>query len=369
MKAAFVVDPRAAGLVPLLEEIGELLAGRGFDVAPVDAPPPRDVKLVLHVTVPGVDRLMYVRPDPSVFVATIVESPDGSRWSNVDALKRDTYRVLVKTMSNVVVHRVGGGGELGGKVHLLTPELGFRTRPDEDLAARVVDYVAPLAASKVVIRNRLDEDLPEELWEGDEITRSLAAHGRKLAEMNLLPQVFDIRSLLDERDLRLAMKIFGLKQLSYGNLSARRDAGTFWMTGRGVDKGNLQRVGRDMFLVKGYDPETATILLSVPPGTDPTARVSVDAIEHYKIYRAVPEVGAIVHVHAWLPGVPATLQSWPCGTEQLADEVRDLVLAAPDPARAVIGLRNHGLTITGPSLEEIFSRIEGKLVQEIPPLE
>ncbi len=369
MKAAYVIDPRADRLVPLLREMGDLLAARGFDVSPVGEPPPRDVKLVLHATVPEIDRVLYVRPDPSVFVATVVESPDGSRWADVESLKRDTYRVLVKTMSNVVVHRVGGDGEFGGKVHFMTPELGFRTRPDEGLARRIVDYVAPLAESKVVIRNRLDEDLPEELWQGDEIARSLMAHGRKLAEMNLLPQVFDIRSLLDERDLRLAMKIFGLKQLSYGNLSARRDAGTFWMTGRGVDKGNLREIGRDVFLVKGYDPETATILLSVPPGTDPTARVSVDAIEHYKIYRAVPEVGAIVHVHAWLPGVPATLQSWPCGTEQLADEVRDLVLAAPDPSRAVIGLRNHGLTITGRSLEEIFERIEGKLVQEIPPLE
>ncbi|RMG44137.1 MAG: class II aldolase/adducin family protein [Acidobacteria bacterium] len=272
-------------------------------------------------------------------------------------------------MSNVVVHRVRSGS-LGGSAYFMTPELGFRRVPDgEGLARAIADYVTPLAGARFVIGNRLDEDLPRELWEGDERSRELAEYGRRLAAMNLLPSVFDIKSVLDERDLRLAMKLFGLKQLSYGNLSVRRDAETFWMSGRGVDKGNLRQVGRDIFLVKGYDPATRTILLSVPPGTDPTARVSVDAIEHFKIYSRIPEVGAIVHVHAWMDGVPATLQSWPCGTEQLADEVLDLVLAAPDPSRAVIGLKNHGLTITGRSLADIFARIEGRLVQEIPALE
>ena len=41
----------------------------------------------------------------------------------------------------------------------------------------------------------------------------------------------------------------------------------------------------------------------------------------------------------------------------------------PDPSRAVIAQRNHGLVITGPSLPEIFARIEGGLIEishEIP---
>ena len=39
---------------------------------------------------------------------------------------------------------------------------------------------------------------------------------------------------------------------------------------------------------------------------------------------------------------------------------------APDPARAVVGLKNHGLTITGRSLDEILERIEGKLIRTVP---
>jgi hypothetical protein len=66
--------------------------------------------------------------------------------------------------------------------------------------------------------------------------------------------------------------------------------------------------------------------------------------------------------------VPATLQSWPCGTRQLAEEVAALVLAAPDPPSAIVGLKNHGLTIVGRSLDEILARIEGRLAQEVPAL-
>jgi len=32
----------------------------------------------------------------------------------------------------------------------------------------------------------------------------------------------------------------------------------------------------------------------------------------------------------------------------------------------VIGLKNHGLTITGESLDEIFARIHGKILRQVP---
>ena len=86
--------------------------------------------------------------------------------------------------------------------------------------------------------------------------------------------------------------------------------------------------------------------ISIPPGIEPR-RVSVDAIEHWMIYREHPEVGAILHVHAWVDGVDATQVNFPCGTAELAESVAELVREAPDPAHAIIGLKNHGLTITG----------------------
>jgi ribulose-5-phosphate 4-epimerase/fuculose-1-phosphate aldolase len=95
-------------------------------------------------------------------------------------------------------------------------------------------------------------------------------------------------------------------------------------------------------------------------------RVSVDAIEHTLIYQAFPEVGAILHVHAWMKDILSTHQNFPCGTLNLAEEVLALLKTTDQPGRAVVGLKNHGLTITGPDLDDIFSRIEGKLLKEVP---
>jgi ribulose-5-phosphate 4-epimerase/fuculose-1-phosphate aldolase len=46
--------------------------------------------------------------------------------------------------------------------------------------------------------------------------------------------------------------------------------------------------------------------------------------------------------------------------------VADIVARAPDPGQAVVGLRNHGITATGPTLEAILDRIEPKVLREIP---
>jgi ribulose-5-phosphate 4-epimerase/fuculose-1-phosphate aldolase len=132
-----------------------------------------------------------------------------------------------------------------------------------------------------------------------------------------------------------------------------------------VDKSHLRDVGTEILMVTGYDPETGVVRLSVPPDVRPR-RVSVDAIEHLTIYREHPEVGGILHVHGWLPGVASTEVVYPCGTEELALEVAELVREAPDPSRAVIGLKNHGLTITGHSLDEILERVGPSIVRRVP---
>src|SRR5437762_6945006 len=103
----------------------------------------------------------------------------------------------------------------------------------------------------------------------------------------------------------------------------------------------------------------------LPPGIEPR-RVSVDAIEHWMIYQQHPDVGAILHVHAWVQGIEATDINYPCGTEELARNVADIVDRAPNPGEAVVGLRNHGITATGPSLEAILDRIEPRVLREIP---
>ena len=74
------------------------------------------------------------------------------------------------------------------------------------------------------------------------------------------------------------------------------------------------------------------MVLSVPPGVEPR-RVSVDAIEHWMIYQEHPEVGAIVHVHAWVDGIEATDVNYPCGTGSLRVALLQLVREDDDPAQ------------------------------------
>jgi hypothetical protein len=64
------------------------------------------------------------------------------------------------------------------------------------------------------------------------------------------------------------------------------------MSARGVDK--LVIPGRDILLVSGFDECSSRMQLSVLPQVTPR-RVSVDAIEHWMIYRQNPDVGAILH--------------------------------------------------------------------------
>jgi ribulose-5-phosphate 4-epimerase/fuculose-1-phosphate aldolase len=277
------------------------------------------------------------------------------------------YPILVRSLSNLLVFIARADDE--DQLHFVTLEQGTYTiaRGDDDAAffGEVYRRAAPLASSRLVINNHFDADLPEALWAGTDRTAALMAAGRRLDEMNLLPAPFPIMQLLGERDRNHIHRLFGIGGLSYGNLSARHDATRFWMSARGIDKGRLREIGRDVLLITDYLPEDDAIRVSVPPHVEPRA-ASVDAIEHWMLYTRHPEIGAIIHIHAWMDGIPSTEVNYPCGTAELAREVADLVAAEPDPSRTVVGLKNHGLTITGRSLDDIFERIEGKILPHVP---
>jgi ribulose-5-phosphate 4-epimerase/fuculose-1-phosphate aldolase len=275
-----------------------------------------------------------------------------------DDVFKASYPMLVRTLSNVVLLRVPGAG-----TWFITMEQGMYQVSDD--AHEIYERLAPLATSKLVVDNEFRPDLEPELWDGDDVTRELREAGKLLDELDLLPSPFPVEDYLSGRDLRHMMRLYQAGGLSYGNLSARKDETRFWMSASGVDKSQLENVGRDILLVTGYDEPNARIVLSVPPGIEPR-RVSVDAIEHWMIYHRHPDVGAILHVHAWMEGIPATDVNYPCGTQELADSVAELIGREPDPSRAVIGLRNHGITATGESLTEILDRIAPKILRQVP---
>src|SRR4029079_6106819 len=191
--------------------------------------------------------------------------------------------MLVRTLANVVVLHVPGRG-----VWFTTMERG--TYKISDDPREVFERLAPLAKSKLVIDNEFVTDLEPELWDGDEVTADIGAAGKRMGELDLLPPPFPLHKFVSERDVRDVMRLSQVGGLSYGNLSARKDANRFWMSASGVDKSSLREIGRDLLMVTAHIPEQRAMVLSVPPGIEPR-RVSVDAIEHWKIYQEHPEVG------------------------------------------------------------------------------
>jgi ribulose-5-phosphate 4-epimerase/fuculose-1-phosphate aldolase len=277
------------------------------------------------------------------------------------------YELLVRTLSNLMIC-IKENGNANPEIYCTTPETGYYHFPYSP--GKLYECMLPIIHARMMINNRIASDLPEK-YRMTEVTENLKHYGAVLDSLGVLPSPFPLTDLLSQDCIEHLYRLYKIKGLSYGNLSARDKIpelgnATFWMTARGVDKAHLKGPGEDMLLVTGYDEETGEILSSVPSVYNQRMRVSVDAIEHTLIYKAFPEVGAILHVHAWMKDIPCTGQNFPCGTLNLAEDVLNLLKTTDHPERTVVGLKNHGLTITGPSMEEIFTRIEGKLLTEVP---
>jgi ribulose-5-phosphate 4-epimerase/fuculose-1-phosphate aldolase len=322
----------------------------------------------------GVDQANYVlnfttfenpksvrRKSRSLFVMTFV-CGDVSNQEE-DRIKVLSYNALVKSLSNLLIYIAPGL-----ETFFTTPEAGFYQiffNPEE-----IYEKIKPIISSNFATDNRFVQDLPERFWNGSEITRQISNYGKVLDDLGVLPVPFPLKEFLTEAQLRHLYKIYGITGASYGNLSAREripelGQDTFWMTGRGVDKSNLNIIGKDILMVKAFDYENREAILSMPPNYNPKARVSVDAVEHSMIYKTFSEIGAIIHVHAWINGVFCTRQNYPCGTIELAKEVLELLFRADNPVSTAVGLKNHGLTITGKNLQEIFEKFSHKLVREV----
>ena len=347
-------DVQPGPLARLLDALREALENAG--VAAAAEGNEGEASLVLNVVDPQAPK-PFRRKSRGTFAAALYERSD-------EPTLESEYPMLVRALANIAVSYVEGRG-----VWFTTMERGFyhvEERGDlRQLADEVVERLLPIARARLVIDNEFRPDLEPELWGGDEVTSEIREAGVRLGALDLLPNPFPIEDLLSERELRHVKRLYGIGGLSYGNLSQRKDGTRFWMSASGVDKTKLETPGRDVLLVSGYDEANARIVLSVPPGIEPR-RVSVDAIEHWMIYTQHPEVGAILHVHAWVEGIAATDINYPCGSEELARSVSELINAAPDPTKAIVGLRNHGITATGTSLTEILDRIESKVMRQVP---
>lgn len=367
MKFAVIKDD----VNPVRDGIAGALVQKCLDHGHEVSTPENGVRFVLNLTDSEHPRI-FRRRAQNIFIFSLITAPP-----SVKDLRSLCYTTLVRTLSNVVVCAVPGNGGMPGKpagrteVYFTTPEAGFY-HLDFD-PETVYERLIPIAGSHFAIGNVFSLDLPPRYWEPSAVVDKIRDFGRELDRLGVLPAPFPLREVLSEESIQDIYRLFEMKGLSYGNLSAREripelGPATFWMTARGINKAQVSKVGRDVLLVKGFDYKAGQALVSVPPDYDPRARVSVDAVEHELIYRTFPDVGAVVHVHAWLDGVLCTTQNFPCGTIELAESVMNLLRKTGDPSRTAVGLKNHGLTITGPSLDDIFDRIRGRLRTEVEML-
>lgn len=361
----FAVSGQSTGIRAWLADgLASRFAAHGYDILdePVD-----DVDFVLHMFDRARPR-SYRRKSAPTFVLAVAETDEVP-----DNVLAEGYPVIVRALANLTV-LVGESAD-GRFLRFVTLEQGtYGIGPgvsDDELFAEAYRRIEPLASSRLVIANEFVHDLPPELHDGDDRTRAVKRAGERLDDLNLLPAPVELEELLSERERRHIKLLYGIGGLSYGNVSTRRlhadgePTDEFWMSASGVDKSTLDEVGTDILLVRDYNPDTASMVLSVPRGITPN-RVSVDAIEHWMIYREHPDVGAILHVHGWIDGIEATDMNYPCGTAELGSAVADLVRRAPDPSRAVVGQKNHGMTITGHDLDEIFERVGAKITANVP---
>ena len=163
-----------------------------------------------------------------------------------------------------------------------------------------------------------------------------------------------------------------------GNLSAREDDGSFWITASGKPKGRLQ--------------ETDFLLVNIADGTiiehTGNAKPSAETAIHRALYQCFPDARACLHVHTvdaclaaasapaadllplpplemlkglgvWeeQPHVALPLFENHLDVSKIAATITTRFKTTPPPVPALM-VRNHGVTVWGSNLQEAYNRAE-----------
>lgn len=154
--------------------------------------------------------------------------------------------------------------------------------------------------------------------------------------------------------------------LGFGNISHRLapDGETFVVSG--TQTGHLDTMGAEGYaVVTGCDPRQNTLHAEGP------IKPSSEAMTHAVIYRQLPSVQAIIHVHSpdiWQQaealGLPRTEADVPYGTPAMATEMARIIASGPGEWHTISmdghedGVITWGLTLQGAAdeLELLFQR-------------
>jgi hypothetical protein len=319
----------------------------------------RDLRLVFNFIDPERPR-PYRRRAKATFVVSVALGSPG-----VEDVLRAAYPLLVRSLANLVIYLVPEGE--GWRTYFVTLEQGRYEVPGEGdvYFERVYERLYPLATSQLVIDNEFHPDLPEELWEGDALTQKLSEAGRRLDALQLLPSPFPHRGTPEPpgSPARAAPVRHRRTQLR----EPQRTQGRHPI----LDERERGEQGKPPGHRPGHPPREGLRPRSKPdpperPAPHPAPTCLRGRHRALDDLHGAPLRGRHHHVHAWMRGIPSTEINYPCGTLQLAKAVAELVRQAPDPARAVVGLKNHGITVTGPDLEDILERLERDIIRQVP---
>lgn len=154
----------------------------------------------------------------------------------------------------------------------------------------------------------------------------------------------------------------GLTTCSGGNLSVKTPSGHILITPSALDKGTIRE---DQISMLSPEGENLT----------PSLKTSIETEMHSRVYKARPDVKAIVHAHPVTAtsftamkapllttltaeayavlGIPAWAEYALMGTSTLA-----AIVAAKVAQSNIVLLENHGILTTGPTLLKAFDRLE-----------
>ncbi len=146
-------------------------------------------------------------------------------------------------------------------------------------------------------------------------------------------------SLNECRTVLFTLGLIGIypNGIGYGNVSSRVGESQFLISGSAT--GGISELTRDHYaFVESFDLEKNSVK------SLGKIDASSESMSHGAVYRAMPEVTAVLHVHSRMifdymieNNYPATPVSVPFGTPELAEEIAELVIA---------GGENNGVLVT-----------------------
>jgi len=146
--------------------------------------------------------------------------------------------------------------------------------------------------------------------------------------------------------------------IGFGNISVRTEGSSFLITGSAT--GQFATLNQSH-----YSQVSAYNFIGNSISCKGLTKASAESLTHAAVYEALPEVGAVVHVHClrlWeklLNHYPTTSREIEYGTPEMAEAVRALAaeLGMSDEKIIIMGGHREGILVFGKNLEEATTKI------------